>query len=176
MLLGPRREDVEDPHRRILSNVIAAAFTALALVFPPQAVVVPGKSFAGLHLGASGAQVRATWGPRYGRCRACTQPTWFFTYKRFEPQGAGVSFRSGTAEAYFTIWGPPGWHTDRGLKIGDPAPRVTQLYGVLPRVECGTYVALVLRRGRTATQIYLYNEQVWGFGLSSVGAGAAACH
>jgi hypothetical protein len=154
--------------------VIAAAFTALALALPAHAVVVPGKSFAGLHLGATGAQVSAAWGPRYGRCRSCDQPTWYFTYKRFEPQGAGVSFRSGAARAFFTIWGPSGWHTDRGLKVGEPAARVTQLYGVLPRVECGTYAALVLRRGRTATQIYLYKDQVWGFGLSS--AGAPPCH
>jgi hypothetical protein len=154
--------------------VIAAAFTALALALPAHAVVVPGKSFAGLHLGATGAQVSAAWGARHGRCSSCAQPTWYFTYTRFEPQGAGVLFRSGAAQAFFTIWGPTGWHTDRGLKVGDPAPRVTQLYGVLPRVECGTYAALVLRRGRTATQIYLYKDQVWGFGLSS--AGAPPCH
>jgi hypothetical protein len=154
--------------------VLATVLTALALTLPGHAVVVPGKSFAGLHLGATGAQVRAAWGPGYGRCRGCPQPTWYFTYKRFEPQGAGVSFRRAAAEAFFTIWGPPGWHTDRGVKVGDPAARVTQLYGVLPRVECGTYAALVLRRGRTATQIYLNKDLVWGFGLSS--AGAAACH
>jgi hypothetical protein len=154
--------------------MLATALVALALSLPQQAVVVPGKSFAGLRLGATGAQVTAAWGPRYGRCRACTHPTWYFTYKKFEPQGVGVSFRNGAVEAYFTIWGPSGWHTDRGLRVGDPAARITELYGALPRVECGTYVALVLRRGRTATQIYLYNDQVWGFGLSS--AGAAACH
>lgn len=154
--------------------MLATALVALALSLPQQAVVVPGKSFAGLRLGATGAQVTAAWGPRYGRCRACTQPTWYFTYKKFEPQGVGVSFRNGAVEAYFTIWGPAGWHTDRGLRMGDPAARITELYGVLPRVECGTYVALVLRRGRTAMQIYLYNDRVWGFGLSS--AGAAACH
>src|SRR5260221_6687345 len=108
----------------ILPNMLATALVALALSLPQQAVVVPGKSFAGLRLGATGAQVRATWGPRHGRCRACTQPTWYFTYKKFEPQGAGVSFRSGAAEAYFTISGPPGWHNDLGLKIGEPAARV----------------------------------------------------
>jgi hypothetical protein len=154
--------------------VVAAAFTALALALPGHAVVVPGKSFAGLHLGATGGQVSAAWGPRHGRCRSCTQPTWYFTYKPFEPKGVGVSFRRGAATAFFTIWGPSGWHTDRGLKIGDPAERVSQLYGSLPRVECGTYAALEIRRGHTATQIYLYNDLVWGFGLSS--AGAPPCH
>jgi hypothetical protein len=150
--------------------VLAAAVTALALALPSQALVVPGRSFAGLRLGATAARVRAAWGPRFGRCRDCARPTWYFTYAKFQPQGAGVSFRNGAAEAYFTIWSPPGWHTDRGLTVGDPAARVTQLYGVLPRVECGTYAALVLRRGRTATHFYLYRDQVWGFGLSSAGA------
>jgi hypothetical protein len=154
--------------------MLAAALTALALALPQHGVVVPGKSFAGLRLGATEAQVRAAWGPRFGRCRDCPRPTWYFTYKRFEPQGAGVSFRSGAAAAFFTVWSPPGWHTNRGLTVGEPAARVTQLYGVLPRSECGTYSALVLRRGRTDTQIYLYKEEVWGFGLSP--AGAPPCH
>jgi hypothetical protein len=149
------------------------AALALTLALPQQGVVVPGKSFAGLRLGATAAQVEGAWGRRYGRCRKCARPTWYFTYRKFGPEGAGVSFRNGAAEAYFTIWSPSGWHTDRGLAMGDPAPRVTQLYGVLPRVECGTYAALVLRRGRTSTQIYLYQGRVWGFGLSS--AASPAC-
>ena len=154
--------------------MLAVAITALTLALPPHAVVVPGKSFAGLRLGATGAQVQAAWGKRYGRCRSCSKPTWYFTYKAFEPQGVGVAFRRGAAESFFTIWGPPGWHTDKGLKIGDPSARVTQLYGLLPSVECGTYTALSIRRGRTATQIYLYQDAVWGFGLSS--SAAAPCH
>jgi hypothetical protein len=154
--------------------VIAAALTALAFAVPQQAVVVPGTSFAGLRLGATRAQITAAWGSRFGRCRNCSQPTWYFTYRKFAPQGAGVSFRRGTADSYFTIWSPRGWHTDRGLTVGEPAARVTELYGVLPRVECGTYAALVLRRGRTTTQFYVYRDTVWGFGLSS--AAAPACH
>jgi hypothetical protein len=154
--------------------VIAAALTALALALPQHAVVVPGKTFAGLRLGATGAQVQAAWGPRFGRCRNCAQPSWYFTYKSFAPQGAGVSFRSGAAAAFFTIWSPPGWHTNRGLTVGDPEARITRLYGVLPRAECGTYSALVIRRGGTDTQIYVYQQKVWGFGLSS--AAAPPCH
>ena len=150
-----------------------AAALALTLALPQQGTVVPGKTFAGLRLGASATQVQGAWG-RHGRCFGCVRPTWYFTYTRFEPQGAGVSFRNGAATAYFTIWSPPGWHTDRGLTVGDPVPRVTRLYGVLARVECGTYAALIIRRGRTATQIYVYQDQVWGFGLSS--AGSPACH
>jgi hypothetical protein len=156
------------------SLFMLVAALALAIALPQHGVVVPGKSFAGLGLGATAGRVQGTWGRRYGRCRDCARPTWYFTYKQFEPQGAAVSFRNGVADGYYTIWSPPGWHTDRGLAIGDPAPRVTQVYGVLPRVECGTYSALVLRRGRIATQIYLYQDQVWGFGLSS--AASPPCH
>jgi hypothetical protein len=167
-------EDVEAPHAPILSEMIAAALTALALSLPHHADIVPGRSFAGLRLGATGAQVTAAWGRVHGRCRDCAKPTWYFTYHHFAPQGAGVSFRHGAVDSFFTLWAPPGWRTDRGLKIGDPEPRVTQLYGALPRVECGTYSALVLRRGQTATQFYLYRDHVWGFGLSL--AGAPPCH
>lgn len=154
--------------------MIGLALTALALALPQHAAVVPGKSFAGLRLGATAAQVKAAWGARFGRCRGCAQPTWYFTYKRFEPQGAGVSFRNGVADAFFTIWSPPGWHTSAGLAVGDPEAKITQLYGVLPRAECGTYSALVVRRGGSDTQIYVYAQEVWGFGLSP--AGAPPCH
>jgi hypothetical protein len=150
--------------------MVAAALAALALALPPHAVVVPGKSFAGIRLGATQAQVRAAWGRRFGRCRGCSQPTWYFTYTDFQPQGAGVAFFSGKAAAFFTIWAPRGWRTNRGLTVGDPEARIATLYGFLPRTECGTYSALVLRRGRVDTQIYVYKREVWGFGLSRAGA------
>jgi hypothetical protein len=137
-------------------------------------MVVPGQTFDGLRLGASQAQVRAAWGRRFGRCRDCPQTTWYFTYRDFQPQGVGVAFRSGAAAAFFTIWAPPGWHTNRGLTVGDPEVRIASLYGFLPRTECGTYAALVLRRGRIDTQIYVYKGEVWGFGLSR--AAAPPCH
>ena len=154
--------------------MLAAALVAIALALPPRATVVPGRSFAGLRLGATGMQVEAAWGTGYGVCRGCPRPTWLFTYRPFRPQGAAVSFRAGAAESFYTLRAPPGWHTNRGLGIGDPEARVTALYGVLPRVECGTYSALVLRRGRVDTEVYLYAGKVWGFGLSS--AGALRCH
>jgi hypothetical protein len=150
--------------------MLVVALTALALALPQHAVVVPGKSFASLRLGASGAQVKAAWGTRFGRCRDCRRTTWYFTFRKFTPQGAAVSFQSGVAVSFFTVWGPPGWHTDRGLKVGDPEAKITRLYGALPRAECGTYSALVLRRGRTDTQFFVYKQEVWGFGLSPAGA------
>jgi len=154
--------------------MLAAVLAAIVLGLPQHATVVPGRSFAGLQLGATGMQVRAVWGRRYGVCRGCPRPTWFFTYERFTPQGAAVAFRGGAAESFYTLRAPPGWHTNRGLRIGDPEARVTALYGVLPRAECGTYSALVLQRGAGETQFYVYAGKVWGFGLSS--AGAPRCH
>jgi hypothetical protein len=151
-----------------------AAALVLVLTLPHNGVVVPGRSLGGVRLGATKAQVQKAWGPRYGVCRGCARPTWYFTYKKFEPQGAGVSFRAGRAESLFTIWSPPGWHTDRGLRVGDPEARITRIYGTLPRAECGTYSAFVLRRRRTDTQFYVYKQEIWGFGLSS--AGAPPCH
>src|SRR5947207_15318074 len=113
--------------------MVAVALLAVALGLPPKAVVVPGRSLAGLGVGATQGQVRAAWGPRYGRCRGCAQPTWYFTYRDFQPQGAGVSFRNGRATALFTIWSPPGWRTNRGLTVGDPEAQVSALYGYLDR-------------------------------------------
>jgi hypothetical protein len=150
--------------------MLAVVIVALTLGLPAHATVVPGRSFAGLEVGATGAQVTGAWGTRYGICRGCPRPTWFFTYARFQPQGAAVSFRAGAAESFYTLRAPPGWHTNRGLTIGDPDAKATLIYGVLPRTECGTYSVLVLRRGRTETLFYVYAGKIWGFGLSSAGA------
>jgi hypothetical protein len=154
--------------------MVAAALVAIALGLPQHGVVVPGHSFAGMKLGATKAQVRTAWGPRYGRCRNCKQTTWYFTYREFQPQGAGVAFQLDGAASYFTLWSPRGWRTNRGLTIGDPEVEITSIYGVLPRIECGTYAAHVLRRGKTDTQFYVYRRKVWGFGISR--AGAPPCH
>jgi hypothetical protein len=153
---------------------MVALVLALAVGLPQQGVVVPAQSFAGLELGVTRAQVRAAWGTRFGRCRNCARTTWYFTYRDFQPQGAGVAFAGGRAASYFTIWAPLGWRTNRGLKIGDPELRIASIYGVLPRVECGTYAALVLRRHTADTQFYVSKGKVWGFGISR--AGARPCH
>ena len=154
--------------------MVALALVAVALGLPAKGVVVPGASLAGVQLGATQAQVRAAWGRRYGRCRDCAQPTWYYTYRQFQPQGAGVTFRNGRASALFTIWAPPGWHTNRGLAVGQSEAQVAALYGYLARTECGTYAALVIRGSRVDTQIYVYKNEVWGFGLSR--AGSPPCH
>jgi hypothetical protein len=142
---------------------VAAQPTAAA---PRAGVLVPGKSLGGLALGATPAQVRAAWGPRHGTCRGCRAPTWYFNFARFEPEGAGVTFRAGRAVALFTLWAPKAWRTDRGLKVGDDATRATTLYRGLVRITCGTYYALTLSHANAVTSIYVHDEKVWGFGLS----------
>ena len=130
---------------------------------------MPGKRLGGLSLGATRADVRAAWGARHGVCRDCRLETWYFNFRKFEPQGVGVSFRKGRAVALFTMWGPPGWRTDRGLRIDDPEIRIAGLYGTLFRVECGTYSAVTFQPSRVVTSFYVVNERVWGFGLSRPG-------
>jgi len=139
---------------------------AAAVALPHDGVVDPGRSLGGLRLGATAAQVRTAWGGGFGRCRACTRPTWYFTYRRYAAQGAGVELRGGRVAALFTLWSPPGWHTREGLRIGDPSSRVGPLYGPLPRRACRGYYALVLRQRDAVTAFYVVDEKVWGFGLS----------
>jgi hypothetical protein len=152
-----------------LAVALAAAAIAVspAAAAPPRAgVLVPDRSLGGLALGATPSQVRAAWGARHGTCRGCRRPTWYLNFRRFEPQGAGVTFDRGRVVAIFTLWAPPGWRTPRGLTIGDEAARVAALHRGLVRVNCGTYYALTLNGRRAVTSIYVHDEKVWGFGLS----------
>jgi hypothetical protein len=150
--------------------VAGLAMAASAGASPPAVgVVVPGQSLAGLRLGATEAQVRARWGSRHGRCRDCRAPTWYFNFRRFEPQGAGVTFRRGRAVAVFTLWSPPDWRTNRGLAIGDPEARVAGLYGPLLRTTCTNYSALTIPGRRSTTAVYIFDNQVWGFALLARG-------
>lgn len=147
----------------------ALVLAASAAAAPPrQGVLAPGERLGGLALGATAAEVKAAWGPRFGICRNCARTTWYFTYRRFEPQGAGVEFRSGRVAGLFTLWAPHGWRTTRGLRIGENVARVTAVYGPLTRVECGTYYALVLPARGTVTAFYVVGDDVWGFGLFRV--------
>jgi hypothetical protein len=150
---------------RALAAMLLAS--AAAGVLPRSGVLIPGDSLGGLHLGATQAQVRAAWGSRFGPCRNCPDETWYFTYRKFAPAGIGVSFRAGRVASIFTIWAPSGWHTSRGLVVGDPQARVTVLYGPLLTVHCEGYDALVVSNPRTQTAIYVRNEKIWGFGLNS---------
>ena len=153
--------------------VVPIAHAVLALMVagpPPVGVLVPGTSLGGLRLGMTKAEVRGAWGPRHGRCRGCTDETWYFTYKPFHPTGAGVSFRSGHVAAIFTLGEPRRWRTSRGLRIGDSSVKLARLYKPLGRTRCGSYDVLTLARRRTVTAFYVQNARVFAFGLSRAGA------
>jgi hypothetical protein len=152
--------------RRIL--VLAAAFVlvpAAAAAPPRHGLLVPGRSLGGLRLGATPKQVRAAWGSRYGRCRDCRRPTWYFTYAVYKPRGAAVQFRHGRVEGIFTLWAPRGWRTTKGVYIGDNVTHVTGVYGNLPRTDCPGYYALTMPTRGGVTAFYIVNEKIWGFGL-----------
>ena len=156
-------------------RLAVGALVALALGFlpataaaapPRHGVFAPGQSLGGLRLGATPAQVKGAWGSRYGRCRDCPRPTWYFTYRRFKPRGAAVQFRRGRVEAIYTLWAPRSWRTTKGLRIGDDATRVTSLYGTLARADCpGNYYALTMPTRGGVNAFYVVNEKIFGFGL-----------
>jgi len=51
------------------------------------------------------------------------------------------------------------------LKIGDPASKISQLYGPLSRTPCGQYTALILPMPGGVNVFYVSNRKLWGFGL-----------
>lgn len=159
-----------------LAAVAAVAAVATVLVAVPAAAApqtggafVPGESLAGVRLGFTRAQVLDAWGTRHGVCRACRERTWYFNERPFEPQGTGVVFRAGRVVHAFTVWKPEGWSTAEGLALGQPAGEIGATYGELGDVDCGDYSALVQEGTSARTAFYVYEDEVWGFGLLAAG-------
>lgn len=152
--------------------VAATAVSLLALASPATAalpragVVVPGVRLGGIRLGATEAQVKKAWGSDFGKCGICDLPTWYFNYAKFQPQGAGVTFRKHRVVALFTLYAPPNWRTPKGLAVGDEAPLISELYGGLQLFGCGGYSAYRIRGRAATTAIYVQDGKVWGFGIS----------
>jgi hypothetical protein len=144
-------------------NLLAAT---VAAALPLHGTVVPGRSLGGVRLGDPPSRVASVWGHRFGVCSGCQRTTWYFNYVRYAPQGLGVEFRRKRVVALFTLWSPAGWHTAEGLRTGDPAARITPLYGRLPSVSCNVYSAFLLRRRDALTAVYVLHGEVWGFGVS----------
>ena len=71
-----------------------AAVLSFVLALPQTGVFVPGKTLAGVRLGATEAQVRAAWGPRVGLCRGCRHRTLYFTYGKFNQVGTCLLYTS----------------------------------------------------------------------------------
>ena len=154
--------------------VVGLALAAETAAAPPDAgVLVPGTSLGGVRLGWTLRQVTAVWGRAYGRCRSCTSETLYFNRYAFRPEGAGVVLRRGRVAAVFTLWGPAGWSTRQGVRVGDPAIRVSATYGSLPRRQCPGYAAYVLAAKGPRSAVYIVDEKVWGFAL--LGAGMGIC-
>jgi hypothetical protein len=145
--------------------LLALVLAAPAHGLPPRGLVVEGRSLGGLRLGVGPKAVTTKWGA-HAVCRSCRFRTWYFNYVRFKPQGLGAVFRRGRVVALFTHWAPAGWHTAKGLRNGDPERRAIELYPRLTRLSCGKYDVLVHARGSTRTQIYVYEGEVWGLGIS----------
>lgn len=153
---------------RALGALVAGlALAASANAAPPrEGTFVPGASLAGVEIGMTKAEVTRTWGERHGLCRDCFRTTWYFNYRPFEPQGAGVVFERGRVAHVFTVWRPRGWRTSRGLTLGAPAAEISKTYGPLDRRQCIFYYALVEPGLEAQTVYYVFRDRLWGFGLT----------
>jgi hypothetical protein len=166
--MGPRAVAVA------IAAVAAIAMIPSSTAAPPQqAEFVPGRSLAGVHIGMTPTQVLQAWGKRHGVCRQCPDRTWYFNYRPFTPEGAGVVFRSGRVVHVFTVWRPAGWRTPEGLVLGAPASDVARMYGSLDRRPCTGYHALLKPGKRVESVFYVFRDKVWGFGL--IPKNASAC-
>jgi hypothetical protein len=167
------------PARSVALALAAACVAALLAVLPAAAepptggAFTPGESLAGVELGMTRSDVKAAWGRRHGVCRDCQEPTWYVNEAPFKPQGTGVVFAGGRVVHTFTVWKPDGWATPEGLALGDPAGDIGATYGELAEIDCGDYLALVDNDPDATSVFYVYEEEVWGFGL--VARGRSPC-
>jgi hypothetical protein len=147
--------------------VFALALTGSdAVTAPERGLFVPGESLGGVRIGMTKAAVAEAWGARHGVCRSCPHETWYFNYEPFLPEGVGVVFERGRVTYAFTVWQPDGWRTSEGLRLGEPAADIARTYGPLDRRRCVRYDALVEPGLRAQTVYYVFENEVWGFGLT----------
>jgi hypothetical protein len=132
---------------------------------PQRGVVIPGRSFAGVHIGDTMDQVRSLWGTQYETCKYCVDPTWLYEYRGSEPLGAAVRFEQGRVVAVFSLGSPSGWRTNRGLYIGDPIGNVYGHYTTTGTTRCIGFDAITVRTGRTVTAFYSAAGVIYGFAI-----------
>jgi hypothetical protein len=145
--------------------LVLCSATVASAALPRAGALVPGRSLAGIHLGETGAQVRAALGRSYGVCRGCAVRTWYFTYLRFDRRGLAVELAGGRVSAVYTLWQPAGWSAPGGLKLGTPQAEITNAAGPLIPVTCSGYDALTRDDPGARTVYYVVNGSLWGFGL-----------
>ena len=143
---------------------VAIALAAATASLPHGGAFVPGHTLAGVHLGESATEVRATLGA-HGVCDGCATTTWYFTYTRFAQAGLAVELRGGRVSAVYTVWQPEGWHTTTGIRLGVVEGQVTKLAAPLTPVLCSAYTALVRDTSGVRTAYYIVDGKLWGFGL-----------
>jgi hypothetical protein len=149
----------------VIAVCLSATATATAAL-PQPGTLVPGTSLAGIRLGEPAAGVQQTLGHKYGLCQGCAVKTWYFNYRPFDEHGLGIEFMHGRVSAIYTLWQPPGWHSQQGLQLGAVQAQVTQLAGTLIPVQCtGGYEALVTDARTVRTAYYIVDGKLWGFGL-----------
>jgi hypothetical protein len=142
---------------------------ALTLLLPKRGVLVPWQSLGSVRLGMTPAQVERTWGTDHGSCRGCSDETWYYNYRAFDPHGAAVRFHHGRAIAVWTLWKPAGWRVGE-VRLGAPAAALTARFGAVVTVPCGSYEARILTKGPVTTVFYVFGGALWGFGLIQPGA------
>lgn len=151
--------------------VFALALTAAGEAAAPRTgIFIPGESLGGVRVGMTKAEVKEAWGERYGVCRDCRRTTWYFNFRSFAPEGAGVLFEDGRVAHVFTVWRPRGWQTDAGLALGAASFEIGDAYPGLGERSCTGYSALVSTGEGIQSVFYVYREKLWGFGLTKPGA------
>jgi hypothetical protein len=157
-------------HKLVVGGFVVMVALALtgsdAVTAPERGLFVPGESLGGVRIGMTKAEVADAWGERHGVCRSCPHTTWYFNYKPFLPEGVGVVFERGGVTHVFTVWQPEGWRTPEGLSVGEPAADIARTYGPLDRRRCIRYDALVQTGIKAQSVYYVFENEVWGFGLT----------
>ena len=125
---------------------------------------MPGHVLAGVHIGESATEVRASLGA-HGVCDGCATTTWYFTYAKFTQPGLAVELHGGRVSAVYTIWQPRGWHATNGLRFGAAEGQVALLAVPVTPVVCPAYTVLVRDTSTVRTAYYIVDGKLWGFGL-----------
>ena len=110
------------------------------------------------------------WGQRHGVCRDCRRATWYFNRKAFEPEGAGVVFRQGRVVARLHALAAARLADERRPELGVNEAEIGTGQVLVGETACRGYTAQLSSTGKAQTVYYVYDGQLWGFGLIRSGA------